>query len=120
VALVLLGLHLNACSTWDPVAVSPRQFVEEEQPAAIRITRADGNRLVVRYPLIENDSIHSVQACQALLTPREPGGCAGWLPLADVSALEVERVNVLRTLALILVVPLALVALTPFEPPWRF
>lgn len=56
-ALLLLVLHLGACSSWRPTTVPPRQFIEEERPSRVRITTLDGNQVVLEVPTIVNDSI---------------------------------------------------------------
>lgn len=57
IAVVLVVLHLNACSTWQPATVSPRELVERDQPSSVRVTRLDGRQSVLRDPYITNDSI---------------------------------------------------------------
>ena len=56
-ALLLLVLHLGGCMTWRPIAVSPRQVIEEEQPSSVRVTQPDGILIVLHDPAIRNDSI---------------------------------------------------------------
>jgi hypothetical protein len=92
-ALLLLVLHLQACVSWQPVTLSPREFIEEDQPSAVRVTRLDGTALVMSSPRIANDSIFS--ECQ----PGD-GSCTtriGSLSLDDVSALEVRGTDITRT-----------------------
>jgi hypothetical protein len=57
VALLLLVLHVGACSSWRPLPVSPREYIETE-PTSVRITTLDGTRVVLPEPAIANDSIH--------------------------------------------------------------
>ncbi len=96
-AVLLLVLQLQACTSWRPVTVSPREFIEEEQPSAIRVTRPDGTSLFMENPTVADDSIFSV--CR----PEDGSSCTirtGSLSLDDVSALEVRRTDSTRTFGL--------------------
>ena len=62
IAVLLLCLHLAGCTTWQPVQVSPQQVLESEQPAKVRVTDADGVRVVLSNPVIERDSISGKNA----------------------------------------------------------
>ena len=95
VAIVLLVLHLDACITWRPSPVEPRQLIEEERANPIRLTLPDGTSVVVRHPRIKNDSIAFVSGvCRRL-----PGrGAARYvcpttslISLDDVSVVEVRQ-----------------------------
>ena len=91
--LLLLVLHLQACISWQPVTVTPREFIEEDQPSTVRVTRLDGTALLMSSPRIANDSIFS--ECQ----PGD-GSCTirtGSLSLDDVSALEVRGTDITKT-----------------------
>ena len=94
VPLALLVLHIQACTSWRPVTVSPREFIEEDQPSAVRVTRADGAALVVPNPIVVNDSIQCRLTvgvtCRARL-----------LALDDVQVLETRRPSAPRTALLI-------------------
>ena len=91
-ALVLLVLHLGACTTWRPATVSPQQLIREEQPSSVRITLTSGETITVIDPIVRNDSI-------------------GGIPLSDVSTVEVRRPDPLGTFGLFaLLTTLAIVA----------
>ncbi len=105
VALMLFGLHLNACSTWQPVPVNLRQLIEEEQPDRIRIFQPDGTRIEVRNPRVETDSLTAEVPVR--LSPLEFGTETVKIPLTDVHAFEIRRFDMARTLGLIVAVPLA-------------
>ena len=91
-ALVLLVLHLSACTSWQPTTASPRQFVEEEEPDQIRITQTGGDRVTIHDPAIRADSIVG-------------GGSQNWLgrrseigvPFSDIGQFEVRRFSSTRT-----------------------
>jgi len=55
-AILLLALHLHACTSWQAIPEVPRPRIVNEEPAA-RITTLDGSRIVVLQPRLEGDSI---------------------------------------------------------------
>ena len=98
-AVLLLVLQLQACTSWRPVTVSPREFIEEEQPSAIRVTRPDGTSLFMENPTVADDSIFSV--CR----PEDGSSCTirtGSLSLDDVSALEAPRTDIDKSIGAII------------------
>lgn len=88
-ALLLLVLHLGACTSWQLTTVSPRQVVEAEQPSSVRITQPDGTQVVLKDPAIRNDSIVGTDE-------------AGMVKQAalDDGVLEVRRLSVGKTIGL--------------------
>ena len=56
-ALVLLALQLQACGSWQPTTLSPPQLIEEEEPSRVRITRTDGEQVIIQSPEVRADSI---------------------------------------------------------------
>ena len=103
-ALFLLVLHLTGCYSWQPATVSPRQFIEEEQPGQIRIVQADGERMELRNPRIESDSLTA-----RIFSNLRTGTVR--IALADITAVEWRRLHVGKTvLAMVLLyLPVALV-----------
>ena len=91
VALLMLVLHLGACTTWGPVTVNPRQFIEEERPARIRVWQ-DERATELRNPVIDGDTIGSTIVPRTL--PR--------IALTDITSIEARRPSSVRTLALTL------------------
>jgi hypothetical protein len=61
---------------WRPVAVSPRQFIEEEQPSRVRVWQ-DGRATQFREPVINGDTLSSSVST-------EPAGIA----LTDIAVME--------------------------------
>ncbi len=105
VALLLFGLHLNACATWQVTQVPLRQLVEEEQPERIRIFQADGTRIELRNPSVDTDSLTAVASVR--LSPARFRTDTVSIPLTDVRAFEVRRFSIARTVGVIVVAPLA-------------
>jgi hypothetical protein len=102
----MLALFLSACSTWRPIPVSPREFIEQERPSHVRVTRPDGATEVLQDPSIQNDSI--VAKTQHWWgRSRDPQPI---LPLTEVTRLEVLRADAGRTLLTILAVPAVIFA----------
>ena len=112
VALLLLVLHLGACTSWRPIPVSPREYIETEEPANIRITTSDGETAVVPRPTIANDSIQG-NICELMVAEAGEQVCTETsetrrYALADVTDWQVRREGSARTLGI--VVGLAILA----------
>ena len=87
VLLLFLLLHLTACQTWRSVsldAISPAQFIEEDQPDRVRVTGGDVLEREVVSPSVEGDQL--------------VGAGDFSVPLADIFRLEVRRSSLQRTL----------------------
>jgi hypothetical protein len=103
VAAVLLCMHLGACTTWQPVQLSPREFIEAEAPYKIRFRDSAGAWLHVSYPRVEGDALSGT-------TPgrRPSDGRVVAMPmrmaLADVLQIEAQRVNIPQTVLGVLAV----------------
>lgn len=89
VSLMLL-LHLAGCYSWQPVTVSPRQFVEDEQPGHIRISQGDDEELELRNPRIEGDSL------AARISTYNRTGIVR-IALTDITAFRARRFSTLKT-----------------------
>jgi len=90
-AVLLALIHLNGCSTWRPVAVHPAQLAGTDVASPLRITRQDGERVVLRNPVARADSIVGDQASVAI---------------TGIQLIEARRFSATRTLILIASVPL--------------
>ena len=83
VLLLFLLLNLTACSTWQSIdAISPAQFIEEDQPDRVRVLLRGGNELELENPSVEGDELVA------------PGVS---MPLADILRLEVWASSRVRT-----------------------
>ena len=92
-ALLMLVLYLTGCHSWQPIAVSPRQFIEEEQPDQLRIFQADGERTEGRNPSVEADSI-SFRVPSALF-----GSETARIALSDITAVEAWHFSIGKTVS---------------------
>ncbi len=107
VSVVLLVLHIGACTTWQPVRVNPRQFIEEKQPSEVRVTSPYWRSIVVSSPAIVNDSIAGVpDSCESPVFDEE-GRRVCVTPttlfaVSDVGRVETQRVSAPRTALAIL------------------
>jgi len=107
VVLLLLGLQLSACSTWQPRTVSPQEvidmeqpsrvritvqarLIEEAQPALARVTLTDESQIVLRNPTVTNGMI---------IGTTDAGPVVRFL-LGDVQTIEIQELSALRTAAL--------------------
>ena len=86
-----LGLVLlTACSSWRVQPVAPVQLITAEQPAQVRVQRADGQQLVLKRRLIRGDTIWGQTTADS----------AG-VPLTEISAIAVRRPDWLKTTGLV-------------------
>jgi len=104
---MLLAL-LTGCASWRPTTIGLGQVIEQEQPQQVRVTLADGTRLIVRQPFILGDALAGNTEDCRLSTGGGRAECRdGTTPIAllqDVRGTEVRRTNALATAALFLVV----------------
>ena len=91
-AVTLMVLYLGACTGWQVQPVAPAQFIEDEQPSAIRVTTTDTHKLVLKSPIVRNDSILG----------RASGRMKG-APLGEVIRLETLKTHVGKTVLLVVV-----------------
>ncbi len=90
-ALVLLVLHLSACSTWRPTFVSPQQLIPVERPSSVRATLRSGATVTLENPIVRNDSILGVTDAGVVAVASE-----------DLGLLEVRHFSVLKTIGAVL------------------
>lgn len=97
VAVVLVVLHLNACSTWQPVAVRA-----EPLPSIVRVT-TEGEQLILRDTRLVGDT-----AIVGIARARRGIGSRYSIQLTDAWLVEQSHFSPLRTLGLLVGVPLVL------------
>ena len=84
VLLLFLLLNLTACSSWQNIGpVSPGRFIELDQPERVRVTMQDGTQMELDRPVVDGGQLVASD---------------GSRPLADVLMLEVQRIDVARTI----------------------
>jgi hypothetical protein len=98
-ALVLFGLQLSACVTWQPVPLNRQRILEEQQPERVRIREADGTLIELRNPRVERDSLIAEASGQA--SPTQFGTETVRIPLAEVRGLEIHHFDLWGTIGLI-------------------
>ena len=89
VLLLFLLLNLTACQTWQSVsldAISPAQFIEEDQPDRLRVTGRGVLEQEVERPAVDGDQLVGVGDFS--------------MPLEDILRLEVRGRSDGRTLLL--------------------
>ena len=101
-AILLLVLHLQACTSWQTTPISPRQVIVEEDVGSARLTMLDGSRIVVTGPRIERDSIvGTTRRCRASddgFVSRVCGKTEEALfSVQDVQALEVRQPDAVKS-----------------------
>lgn len=87
--LLTLVLPLAGCQTWQAVDVSPEILLATTPPERVRVTRTDGEMLILEAPELRAGAIVATAAPGAVL-------------LEDVRVLETRRVHVLRSIAFVL------------------
>ena len=103
-SVVLLVTYLPACSSWQVGTPTPAQFVEQEHPDRVRVTRIDGTTITLYSPTVRADSL--IGTTTGGLARPVPSDAVG-IPLAQVRQVEVRRAN---TAATLLILGVALVA----------
>lgn len=89
---VWLGVGMaSGCGSWHAVPVSPQELVADARPGRVRVTQADGTRLVIGRPQIVGDSLVGLHGHQ-------PVGVG----LRDVTEIAVRRTSALKTGGLVL------------------
>ena len=84
VAVLLAALTLGGCMTWRPATTPVRALLAERGETVVRVRRHGGERLVVTAPRILGDTLFG-----GLVSPSDPVA----IPLADIEAVEVQRVS---------------------------
>lgn len=85
--LALLAF-LSACHTWVPLSSPGAQAIAQEGRGTVRLTLADGSRVVLKEPRVRGDSLVAFD---------DTAGVA----LVDVRQVEARRTKVLATAGLI-------------------
>lgn len=104
ICLTAISPLLSACATWRLAPIPPAQLIQEQDPNQVRVRRAGGETMTLQSPELVQDSVVGTSR-----------GSRASLPLSDVEAIEVRRISVFRTTALILgIVVVAVPAVTMF------
>jgi hypothetical protein len=82
---------LNGCTSWRAESVAPAQLVSQRHPKQVRARRSDGQKVILRQPLVRGDSLLG-------LAGRDTTGLA----LNEVDSLEIKRVDGGKTAALVI------------------
>ncbi len=99
---------LPACYAWAPTDVSPRQLLPAEHPEALRLTLKDGSRVELAKPEIAGDSILGTAGQQHDHFMEIDSTVTK--PLDDIVAVEVKRLNSVRTGVVVTVIAAAVAA----------
>ncbi len=89
-AALLAGLTLGGCMTWRAVPGVPRDFRSPRPVHAIRVSRSNGEKVVLREPQVVNDTLRG-------LWLRGIRDAEVAIPLAEVTQVEIEVVSPGRT-----------------------
>jgi hypothetical protein len=87
---LLAGLTLGGCMTWRAVPDVPRDFRSPRPVHAIRVSRSNGEKIVLRDPSVVNDTLRGSWFREDNLTQYA-------IPLAEVTKVEIEVVSPGRT-----------------------
>jgi hypothetical protein len=99
----MLAAHLVGCISWRTQGPTAQDFIVNRTPRVVRVTRTDNTRVLVHQPVIRGDSLvgrlSAVQACEvAAVCPAEDADTTDYVsvPLGEVQAVGVQRLNVLK------------------------
>jgi len=107
IAALLLCFHLGGCTTWKPVQVSPREYIEVEDPYKIRFRDATGEWVEVSNPRIEGDTIAGTTF--GMLQNGRIGAIRVRVGVVDIGSIDGRFVNMPQTVVAIGVVSSVLV-----------
>ncbi|NNF14041.1 MAG: hypothetical protein HKN72_12495 [Gemmatimonadetes bacterium] len=93
---LLLLLVGTGCKTWEPVRSDLRTLLAEERPSSVRLTSSDGRAMILRNPVLVNDSLVSGAAPppNMVVVPARTGVLAD-----EVGTIEVPRFSAGRSAA---------------------
>ncbi len=89
-----VGLQLLACSSWRVERAVPLQTLLERPRPALRVTTADGRRVVIYRPSLDSAQISGLAAPPRALRPT---GDSVNLPISGIVRVETRRVSIART-----------------------
>lgn len=92
VVAVLVLTSLTGCKSWRPAGGPPAQVLADQRPNVVRITDVDGRLIIVRHPVVRNDSIVTSDLDPMGQPVRGEGVAYG-----DVGVVAVERFNPVKT-----------------------
>lgn len=87
--LFLIVVQTSACVSWQAVSAPPEAYIRDQTPDRVRVTRNDGMQLTLDGPEVRAGAIIATQSPGAVL-------------LGDVRTVEVERIDVLRSVGIML------------------
>ncbi len=83
------GLGVRACTHWKVQSTTPEDIVVRRRPDAVRVTRGDGSRSVLRRPELVGDTLYGSDRD----TWSKRGEPRPAVALADVQAIALRRLD---------------------------
>ena len=100
IACVLMLLYLPACTSWQVGGPTPAQFIEQEKPAQVQVSRTDGSTIVIFSPTIRGDSLIGMVSRGPV---RDAWTNGIRLPLSDIRTVAVSRSSTGMTVMIVVV-----------------
>jgi hypothetical protein len=97
---------LPGCYTWHTPEVSPRQYISEQHPSAVRVVLTDGTPVGLENPRIVGESIVGTAASEG----RGRSMDDSVVPLEYVASLEARNLDTPRTVVAVALVAGGLIA----------
>jgi hypothetical protein len=103
--ITLLALLLSTgCTYWQPQNIGPRDVLTGSDVDQVRLTRTNGELVVVRVAEVRGDSIYGTPGSTGSLTcDRASEACGVRIPISEVGFVELRRFSPIKTAALVLV-----------------
>ena len=105
-AILLIALHLNACSSWRPGTAPVGELLRTDPPDIVRVTTTDGETRVLDHPVVVGDQLSS-EAVLRVCPPDDPihpcpvthvdGISVAPLALDEITLVEVRTFSPLKT-----------------------
>lgn len=92
--LLVLAFAVAGCATWRPYDTTPALGAGQSLPHRLRATRQDRTRVALTAPFVRADTLYG----------RVHGDTVA-VPIAEITQLERERLNLGRTLGVVIGVP---------------
>jgi hypothetical protein len=95
--LLVLSTIVGGCTHWKTQSVFPAEYVVAQQPPVVRVSRADGKRLVLHRPEVIGDTMYGLQRNRKADRSTRPA-----VALSEIDAIAVRRIDPWSTMGLTL------------------
>jgi hypothetical protein len=108
-ALLVGAQLLAACTMWVPTTTPAPTYINEKHPSEVRLGLHDGSTVRVKWPIIVDDSLIRSDSASSQRSRNKgvPVPTGPSIAVRDVTTVESRQVSGVKTVALMLAIPLA-------------